>query len=187
MNTNMPAVGDCILGEVRRVAEMGAYVYLPDYDRVGEGVVLLSELSDQVCCDHPTNLKDIVKVGQKILVKVIYVDEKKGYIDLSRTKVTPEEIAKAEKQYNMQLVIPVKRMPAVGESVLAEVRCIQEMGVHVRLSDYTCSGFIILSELSADWWDAHHDIKTMVRIGERFPVKVLRVHSNYVDLSKIRV
>ena len=108
MNTNTetmnskryPDVGECVLGEVRRVAEMGAYVYLPEYDR--EGMILFSELSPD-WFDGPHTMRKLVKAGQQIVVKVIRVDTEKDYIDLSKTKVTPEDITNAEERYKLYL------------------------------------------------------------------------------------
>lgn len=69
-------VGEILEGEVRRVTDFGAFVeILPGR----EGLVHISELSHEFV----DRVSDVVKVGEKIRVKVIKIDEE-GKISLSR-------------------------------------------------------------------------------------------------------
>jgi len=73
---------------------MGAYVSLLEYDNK-EGMILLSELSRR----RIRSIAKLIKVGRQEPVMVMRVDEEKGYIDLSKRRVSPEEALAAEEKY----------------------------------------------------------------------------------------
>ncbi len=74
-----------------RIADYGAYVKLDEYaDK--EGLIHISEMSTR----WVKNIRDHVKERQKIVLKVLRVNPKKGQIDLSLRRVTtPERNQKA--------------------------------------------------------------------------------------------
>lgn len=74
--------------------EMGAYVELLEYDNI-EGMILLSELSRR----RIRSINRLIRVGRNECVQVIRVDKEKGYIDLSKRRVAPEEIIACEDKY----------------------------------------------------------------------------------------
>ncbi|SAM09417.1 hypothetical protein [Absidia glauca] len=90
-----PQVDDVVMVNVRQIADMGAYVRLLEYgDR--EGMILLSELSRR----RIRSVQKLIRVGRNEVVVVLRVDEEKGYIDLSKRRVTPEDIARCEEKFN---------------------------------------------------------------------------------------
>jgi len=89
-----PEVEDVVMVNVRSIAEMGAYVELQEYKDI-EGMILLSELSRR----RIRSINKLIRVGRTECVVVIRVDKDKGYIDLSKRRVSPEEIAKCEDKY----------------------------------------------------------------------------------------
>jgi len=90
-----PEVDEVVMVNVRSIAEVGAYVQLLEYDNI-EGMVLLSELSRR----RIRSVQKIIRVGRNEAVVVMRVDKEKGYIDLSKRRVSPEEVIKAEEKYN---------------------------------------------------------------------------------------
>jgi len=80
--------------QVRQIAEMGAYVKLLEYDNI-EGMILLSELSRR----RIRSIQKLIRVGRNEVVVVLRVDKEKGYIDLSKRRVSPEDITKCEERY----------------------------------------------------------------------------------------
>ena len=74
--------------QVRSIAEMGAYVSLLEYGGI-EGMILLSELSRR----RIRSVQKLIKVGRQEPVMVLRVDKEKGYIDLSKRRVSPEDLA----------------------------------------------------------------------------------------------
>ncbi|CDI74439.1 eukaryotic translation initiation factor 2 alpha subunit, putative [Eimeria praecox] len=81
--------------KVQRIAEMGAYVSLLEYNNM-EGMILMSELSKR----RFRSVTKLVKVGRLEAVMVLRVDAVKGYIDLSKSRVSPEDIVKCEERYS---------------------------------------------------------------------------------------
>eukprot|EP01006_Ploeotia_vitrea_P044024 TRINITY_DN66796_c9_g1_i1.p1 TRINITY_DN66796_c9_g1~~TRINITY_DN66796_c9_g1_i1.p1 ORF type:complete len:356 (+),score=216.14 TRINITY_DN66796_c9_g1_i1:98-1069(+) len=89
-----PEVDDLVMVQVKNVAEMGAYVELLEYNNI-EGMILLSELSRR----RIRSINKLIRVGRTEVVVVLRVDRDKGYIDLSKRRVSPEEIAACEEKY----------------------------------------------------------------------------------------
>ncbi|KIJ38911.1 hypothetical protein M422DRAFT_32976 [Sphaerobolus stellatus SS14] len=89
-----PEVDDLVMVQVRQIAEMGAYVKLLEYDGI-EGMILLSELSRR----RIRSIQKLIRVGRNEVVVVLRVDKEKGYIDLSKRRVSPEDITKCEERY----------------------------------------------------------------------------------------
>jgi len=90
-----PSVDDIVLVHVKSVNEMGAYVSLLEYDNI-EGMVPLPELTRR----RIRSVNKLIRVGRTEIVVVIRVDTEKGYIDLSKRRVSPEDVQKCETKYN---------------------------------------------------------------------------------------
>lgn len=114
---NYPEVDDLVIVVVRRVAEMGAYVHLLEYDNI-EGMIQLSELSRR----RIRSINKLIRVGKTEIVTVLRVDKEKGYIDLSKRRVSPEDVAKCEEKYNKSKAV---------HSIMRHV----SQTCHVRLED----------------------------------------------------
>jgi translation initiation factor 2 subunit 1 len=83
-----------VVVNVRQIAEMGAYVNLLEYNNI-EGMILLSELSRR----RIRSIQKLIRVGRNEVVVVLRVDKEKGYIDLSKRRVSPEDVAKCEERF----------------------------------------------------------------------------------------
>lgn len=90
-----PEVDDVVIVEVKQIAEMGAYVQLLEYNNI-EGMILLSELSRR----RIRSINKLIKVGRNEVVVVLRVDREKGYIDLSKRRVSTEEVQLHEIKYS---------------------------------------------------------------------------------------
>jgi translation initiation factor 2 subunit 1 len=80
-----PEVGDLVIATVQSVADYGAYVNLDEYNK--KGLLHVSEVSSSWI----RNIRDFVREGQKVVLKVLRVDVEKGHIDLSLRRVTKRE------------------------------------------------------------------------------------------------
>ena len=80
-----PEVGDLVIATVQDVTDFGAYVKLDEYDK--KGLLHISEISSSWI----RNIRDFIREGQKIVLKVLRVDVEKGHIDLSLRRVTKRE------------------------------------------------------------------------------------------------
>ena len=82
-----PEIEELVMVNVRNIAEMGAYVTLLEYNNI-EGMILLSELSRR----RIRSINKLIRVNRNEVVMVLRVDKKNGYIDLSKRRVSPEDV-----------------------------------------------------------------------------------------------
>ena len=92
--SKFPEVEEVVMANVRSIAEMGAYVHLLEYNNI-EGMILLSELSRR----RIRSINKLIRIGKTECVVVIRVDKDKGYIDLSKRRVSPEDIIRCEEKF----------------------------------------------------------------------------------------
>ncbi|KAI2494116.1 Eukaryotic translation initiation factor 2 alpha subunit [Fragilaria crotonensis] len=90
-----PEIESVVMVNVRNIADMGAYVSLLEYNNI-EGMILLSELSRR----RIRSIHKLIRVNRNEVVMVLRVDEDKGYIDLSKRRVSPEDVAACEDRFN---------------------------------------------------------------------------------------
>jgi translation initiation factor 2 subunit 1 len=90
-----PAFESLVMVNVRNVADMGAYVSLLEYNNI-EGMIPLSELSRR----RIRSINKLIRVGRNEVVTVLRVDHEKGYIDLSKRRVSPEDVIACEDRFN---------------------------------------------------------------------------------------
>lgn len=79
---------------------MGAYVSLLEYNNL-DGMILASELSRR----RIRSMNKVIRVGKSEVVVVLRVDKEKGYIDLSKRRVTEEDIAACEEKFNKSMQV----------------------------------------------------------------------------------
>ena len=127
-----PDVEESVIVNVKRIAEMGAYVQVRRRARVAarvpsptpppphsalplpctrarpppplqlleynnlEGMILLSELSRR----RIRSINKLLRVGKNEVVMVIRVDKEKKYIDLSKRRVSGDDIRRADERFN---------------------------------------------------------------------------------------
>jgi translation initiation factor 2 subunit 1 len=90
-----PEIESVVMVNVRNIADMGAYVSLMEYNNI-EGMILLSELSRR----RIRSIHKLIRVHRNEVVMVLRVDKEKGYIDLSKRRVSPEDVAACEDRFN---------------------------------------------------------------------------------------
>ncbi|XKL60360.1 hypothetical protein PGB90_001376 [Kerria lacca] len=90
-----PEIDDVVMVNVRSIEEMGAYVHLLEYNNI-EGMILLSELSRR----RIRSINKLIRIGKTEPVVVIRVDKEKGYIDLSKRRVSSEDVEKCTERFS---------------------------------------------------------------------------------------
>ncbi|KZZ91582.1 eukaryotic translation initiation factor 2 alpha subunit [Ascosphaera apis ARSEF 7405] len=95
-----PEIDSYVMVNVKQIADMGAYVKLLEYDNI-DGMILLSELSRR----RIRSIQKLIRVGRNEVVVVLRVDKEKGYIDLSKRRVSPEDVQKCEERYNKSKLV----------------------------------------------------------------------------------
>lgn len=112
---------------MKNIAEMGAYVALLEYNNI-EGMILLSELSRR----RIRSISSLIKVGRQEPVMVLRVDKEKGYIDLSKRRVSEEDVAACEERYNKSKLVH-SIMRHVAETMEADVEVNLQGTIYVGL------------------------------------------------------
>ena len=102
-----PERGELVIATIESITTYGAYANLDEYEK--KGLLHISEISSSWI----RNIRDFVREGQKIVLKVVRVKPEKGQIDVSLRRVTRREriektkfLKKIEKQkhyYEMSL------------------------------------------------------------------------------------
>ena len=80
-----PEIGELVVATVNEIRNYGVYVMLDEYGK--EGFLHTSEISSS----WVKNIRDFVREGEKVVLKVLRVDPEKGHIDLSLRRVTKRE------------------------------------------------------------------------------------------------
>jgi len=86
MRREWPKVGELVVATVETITSYGAYVSLDEYGGK-EGLLHISEISSR----WVRNIRDWVREGQKVVLKVIRVNPRRGQIDLSLRRVSDFE------------------------------------------------------------------------------------------------
>lgn len=116
-----PEMEDVVMVNVRSIADMGAYVHLLEYNNI-EGMILLSELSRR----RIRSINKLIRVGRTEPVVVIRVDKDKGYIDLSKRRVSPEDVERCTEIFSKAKAV---------NSILRHVAQIQGFKSNEELED----------------------------------------------------
>ncbi|KAM3694689.1 hypothetical protein ACB098_07G073600 [Castanea mollissima] len=81
-----PEVDMVVMIQVKNIADVGAYVSPLEYNNI-EGMILFSELLWRWI----RSVSNLIKVGRIEPVMVLCVNKEKGYIDLSKRRVSEED------------------------------------------------------------------------------------------------
>ena len=89
-----PDLDDLVMVKVSTIEPAAVYVHLLEYDGV-DGMIPMTEVSRR----RIRSIGRHLRVGKTEVVQVFRVNKDKGYIDLSKKKVTPDDIRKCEDNY----------------------------------------------------------------------------------------
>ncbi|XP_073305247.1 eukaryotic translation initiation factor 2 subunit alpha homolog [Primulina huaijiensis] len=117
-----PEVDMAVMIQVKSMADSGAYVSLLEYNNI-EGMILFSELSRR----RIRSISSLIKVGRIEPVMVLRVDKDKGYIDLSKRRVSEEDIQACEERFNKSKLVH-SIMRHVAETMKIDL---EDLYVHV--------------------------------------------------------
>lgn len=159
-----PEVGDLVVGTVSRIMPYGAYVTLDEFGGK-EGLLHISEISST----WVKNIRDHVREGQKVVLKVLRVDPDKGHIDLSLRRVSGRErkekmlAYKREKKAISIIKMAGERLGEDPESFFEKVAPVieEEYGeLHPALEEVVEKGSKVLVKLGLpeDWAEAIYQL-----------------------------
>lgn len=140
-------VGDIVEGTVSGILTYGLFI---TFDGL-EGLVHVSEID----WGHVNNPSKFAKVGQKLKVKVIGLDNDKISLSVKRLQENPWDV--------------LARKYKVGDSVKAPISRISQFGAFMEL-DGGIQGLIHLSEISHG---VVKDIRDFVKVGEEVEAKII--------------
>ncbi|MHC1564487.1 MAG: S1 RNA-binding domain-containing protein, partial [Candidatus Hecatellaceae archaeon] len=82
----LPEPGELVIATVNKITGYGAYLGLDEYGGI-EGFLHISEVSTS----WVRNIRDYVRPGQKLVLKVLRVNRERRHIDLSLRRVSGKE------------------------------------------------------------------------------------------------
>ncbi|MDY3246809.1 30S ribosomal protein S1 [Campylobacter sp.] len=109
--------GDILKGEIVSTTEFGAFVKIPTKSSFVEGLLHNEDAS----WDRGKRCKDFLKVGEKIEVKLIKIDDKAGKISLSLKELQDSPIADFASKHK------------VGDKVTGSIKDVKGFGAFVEL------------------------------------------------------
>jgi len=80
-----PEIGELVIATVERITNYGVYVRMEEYEK--EGFLPISEISSS----WVKNIRDFVREGEKVVLKVLRIDAERRHVDLSLRRVTKRE------------------------------------------------------------------------------------------------
>ena len=90
----LPEVNELVIGTVKKIFEHGAFVTLDEYNNI-EAYCPLNEVTRSWF----RNIREVLKVGQKAVFKVIRVDRRKMHVDISLKRVSDDERKEKMKEW----------------------------------------------------------------------------------------
>eukprot|EP00172_Hildenbrandia_rubra_P000136 Plantae.Rhodophyta-Hildenbrandia_rubra.ctg10610.p1 GENE.Plantae.Rhodophyta-Hildenbrandia_rubra.ctg10610~~Plantae.Rhodophyta-Hildenbrandia_rubra.ctg10610.p1 ORF type:complete len:330 (+),score=76.32 Plantae.Rhodophyta-Hildenbrandia_rubra.ctg10610:1289-2278(+) len=90
-----PEPNDIVMVLVKERQDMGAYVHLLEYNNC-QGMIMFSELSRR----RIRSINKVLGINKQEVAAVVRVDKEKGYIDLSKRRVAPEDIERIREKWN---------------------------------------------------------------------------------------
>lgn len=152
--------GDIVTGEVKNIADFGAFIDLGGID----GLLHITDMS-WGRINHPS---EMLKIGQKVEVKVLNIDREK------------EKIALGIKQREASPWEEIEQKYPVGSRVRGSVVNLMSYGAFVRLED-GIEGLVHISEMS--WTRRVNHPSEMVQPGQEVDVVVLEIDKNKQEIS----
>jgi small subunit ribosomal protein S1 len=154
------AEGQIIEGEVKNIADFGAFIDLGGID----GLLHITDMSWSRV-NHPS---EMLKLGQKIEVKVLNIDREK------------EKIALGLKQKEASPWEAIEQKYPVGSRVHGSVVNLMSYGAFVRLED-GIEGLVHISEMS--WTRRINHPSELVQPNQEVDVVVLAIDKNKQEIS----
>jgi small subunit ribosomal protein S1 len=152
--------GDIVTGEVKNIADFGAFVDLGGID----GLLHITDMSWNRI-NHPSEL---LKIGQKIEVKVLNIDREKEKIALGLKQREASPWAEIEKKY------------PVNSRVKGTVVNLMSYGAFIRLED-GIEGLVHISEMS--WTRRINHPSEIVQPDQEVEVVVLEINKDKQEIS----
>jgi len=154
------AEGQIVEGVVKNITDYGAFIDLGGID----GLMHITDMS-WGRINHPT---DVLKVGEKIKVKVLQFDRENQRLSLGLKQTLPDPWEKASEKYQ------------VGARVKGKVTSITDYGSFVQIEEGV-EGLVHVSEMS--WTKKVRHPSKILSVGDEVEVMVLEVDLEHKRIS----
>jgi len=152
--------GDIIEGTVRNLTDFGAFIDIG-------GIDALLHITD-ISWSKITHPAEVVKINDKIKIKVLVMDRETGRIAVGLKQLLPHPWEAIEKKY------------PIGTKVKGKVTSLVEYGAFVEL-EKGLEGLVHVSEMS--WTKEVKDPSTMLKVGDAVEAIVLSIDRNDKRIS----
>jgi small subunit ribosomal protein S1 len=149
---NKIKVGDVINGMVRNITDFGAFIDIG-------GIDALLHITD-ISWSKITHPAEVLKVNDKIKVKVLVMDRETGRIAVGLKQLSPHPWVKIEKKY------------LVGTKIVGKVTSIVDYGAFVEI-EKGVEGLVHVSEMS--WKKDIKDPSKLLKVGDTVEAVVLSI------------
>src|SRR5579884_3542906 len=175
MSEQLPDIGEVVFPTVSQITPYGAYVTLDEYSN-HKGFLHISEVST----GWVRNIERFVKPGQKVVLKVVRVDEERREVDLSLRQVTSEE--KKEKKARGILDLVKKSLGIQDDSAIRQ-QLVDEYGsLYDALEMIARKGEAALSKMQTD---KKYQQTLLQILQERFKLPLVEVKGT-LEMSSTR-
>ncbi len=147
---NTIKIGDEVEGTVKSFTSFGAFIDLGGFD----GLLHINDMSWR----HVSSPKEIVRLGDKIKLKVIRLDKDENRINLSLKHFTEDPWSHFEEKYK------------IGDVVNGKVTKLADFGAFIEIEE-GIEGLVHISEFS--WVKRIRHPKEVLKTGDEVEVKIL--------------
>lgn len=171
-----PEIGECVVATVREIAPHGVYVQLDEY-KEKEGYIHIGELSTT----WVKNIRDFVREKQKIVTRVMRIDQTKGHIDLTLKRVTDQ--ARRQKIYGWKRSQKAENLLSMAAQKIGKTvdQAYEEAGWKMEDAfDEIYQGFEKVVEQG-------EDALTKVGVPEEWAKAIKSCADQYIQIRKVKV
>ncbi|MCL6500447.1 MAG: S1 RNA-binding domain-containing protein [Candidatus Pacearchaeota archaeon] len=170
-----PEEGEVLMGTVDRIVGTNVFVKLEEYGK--EGVLVFSEVAP----GRIRNIRDYVIPGQKIICKILRVDEAKDHIDLSLRRVTTNEKKEVIEKHKREKEVMAMLNVIIGEKEHRD-EIIAKINEKIGLSKF-------LESVLAGVQKPHEEIAMLKELGfsEDEASRIIKIVSEKVKEKKVSV
>ena len=183
--SKFPAEGEFVVGKIMQVEHQYVYVDLVDYEGLtseefAKGFIHISEISSRWI----KNIRNYVRVGQRVVLRVLRVDPQKGQVDLSLRRVNSAQRENRLKEWKYAVKF---------ENILQFLT--EEEGVNLNLDQvYDLIGWPLLERFQSYQEtldnlkeDGEDILKELEDISDNIKEKFLKIIDENVSISTVSI
>ena len=172
----LPDANELVVATVREIFDYGAYVTLDEYNDM-RAYLPWSEVSSRWVRD----IRDVLKEGQKIVVKVIRVNKKKKYVDVSLKRVYDSD--RKRKMLEFKRRQRAEKILELAASQMGKTRREAYEQVGWRLEDYYGEIFAGFEQAAMRGEEALRE----AGVAEEWIPVLMKIIEKQIEVRKVKV